>query len=66
MLKQMQGAKNVMLQIICGKGFELMMSDMNRLAAFVEMLNKNVNCYWGIDNEQSDDFKLRIELYIIK
>lgn len=65
-LEQIQGAKSVMLHIICGNDFELLMSDVNSLASFVDMLDKNVNFYWGIDSEPSTDFKLRIEIYIIK
>ena len=65
-LGQIQGAKSVMLQIICGNDFELLMSDVNSLASFVEKLDKDVNFYWGIDSEPSMDFKLRIEIYIIK
>lgn len=64
--EQIQGAKSVMLQIICGNDCELMMSDVNSLASFVDMLDKEVNFYWGIDSEPSTDFKLRIEIYIIK
>lgn len=66
MLEQIHDAKNVMLQIICGKDFKLIMNDMNALSAFAEQLDKNINFYCSIDNEISSDFKLCIELYIIK
>lgn len=66
MLEQIYDVKNVMLQIICGKDFKLIMNDMNALSAFAEQIDKNVNVYCSIDNETSSDFKLCIDLYIIK
>lgn len=66
MLEQIHDAKNVMLQIIYDKDFKLIMDDMNALSAFAEQLDKNVNFYCSIDNEISSDFKLCIDLYIIK
>ncbi|MCM1078098.1 MAG: hypothetical protein NC414_01250 [Bacteroidales bacterium] len=65
-LEHIQGAKNAMLQIVCGNDFELMTSGVNSLASFADMPDKNMNFYWGMDREPSTDFKLRIEVYIIK
>lgn len=66
MMEQGSGAKSLVLQIICGKGFELMMEDMNSLAAFVDLLSENTNFYWGIDREETTEFQLKVEVYVVK
>lgn len=65
-LDYVKGVKSVMLQVICGSDFELMMDDMNGFAAFVDLLDCNVNFYWGIDSEDSTEFKVKIEAYVVK
>lgn len=65
-MEQVEGATDIMLQVIAAKSHVLMMEDMNELAAFVDLLGERVNFYWGIENEETTAFKVKIEIYIVK
>ena len=65
-MEQEEGATDIMLQVIAAKSHVLMMEDMNELAAFVDLLGDGVNFYWGIENEETTAFKVKIEIYIVK
>lgn len=65
-MEQVEGASDIMLQVIAAKSQVLMMEDMNELAAFVDLLGEDVNFYWDIDYEETTAFKVKIEVYIVK
>jgi len=65
-IEQVEGASDIMLQVIAAKSHVLMMEDMNELAAFVDLLDNSVNFYWDIDYEKTTAFKVKIEVYIVK
>lgn len=65
-IEEVEGASDVMLQVIAAKSHVLMMEDMNELVAFVGLLGENVNFYWGVEYEETSLFKVKIEVYIIK
>lgn len=65
-IEQVEGATDIILQVIAAKSHVLMMDDMNELAAFVDLLGEDVNFYWGIEYEETTAFKVKIEVYIIK
>ena len=65
-IEQVEGATDIILQVIAAKNHVLMMEDMNELAAFVDLLGEGVNFYWGIENEETTAFKVKIEIYIVK
>ena len=65
-IEEVEGASDVMLQVIAAKSHVLMIEDVNELAAFVGLLGENVNFYWGVEYEETSLFKVKIEVYIIK
>lgn len=65
-MEQVEGATDIMLQVIAAKNHVLMMEDMNELAAFVDLLGEDVNFYWGIEYEETAAFKVKIEVYIVR
>lgn len=65
-IEEVEGASDVMLQVIAAKSHVLMMEDMNELVAFVGLLGEDVNFYWGVECEETSLFKAKIEVYIIK
>ena len=65
-IEEVEGASDVMLQVIAAKSHVLMIEDVNELAAFVVLLGENVNFYWGVEYEETSLFKVKIEVYIIK
>jgi len=64
-LAGMEGATDIMLQVIAAKSHVLMMEDMNELAAF-GLLGEGVNFYWDIDYEKTTAYKVKIEVYIVR
>ena len=65
-MEQVEGATDIMLQVIAAKSHVLMMEDMNELAAFVGLLGEGVNFYWDIDYEKTTAYKVKIEVYIVR
>ena len=65
-LEQVKGATDIILQVIAANSHELMMKDMDELADFVDLLGKNVNIYWDLEYEETSEFKVKIEVYIVK
>lgn len=65
-IEEVEGASDVMLQVIAAKSHVLMIEDVNELAAFVGLLGEDVNFYWGVEYEETSLFKVKIEVYIIK
>ena len=65
-IEEVEGASDVMLQVIAAKSHVLMIEDVNELAAFVGLLGEDVNFYWGVECEETSLFKVKIEVYIIK
>ena len=65
-IEEVEGASDVMLQVIAAKSHVLMIEDVNELAAFVGLLGENMNFYWGVEYEETSLFKVKIEVYIIK
>lgn len=65
-LEQVEGASDIILQIIAAESQVLMMDDLNELADFVDLLGDKVNFYWGIEYEETSEFKVKIEVYIVK
>ena len=65
-IEEVEGASDVMLQVIAAKSHVLMIEDVNELAAFVGLLGENVNFYWGVEYEETSLFKVKIGVYIIK
>ena len=64
-MEQVEGATDIILQVIASKNHVLMMEDMNELAAFVELLGEGVNFFWGIEYEETTAFKVKIEIYLL-
>lgn len=65
-MEQVEGATDIILQVIAAKSHVLMMEDMSELAAFVDLLGENVNFYWGIEYVETIAFRVKIEVYIVK
>ena len=65
-MEQVEGATDIMLQVIAVKSHVLMMEDLSELAAFVDLLGEDINFYWGIEYEETTKFKVKIEVYIIR
>lgn len=64
--EQIDGATDIILLIIVAKGIVLMLEDINMLESFVNLLGEDANFYWGMENEDTIDFKVKMEVYIIK
>lgn len=65
-IDQMEGATDIMLKVIAAESHVLMMDDMNELAAFVDLLGDEVNICWDIEYEKTSEFKVKIEVYIVR
>lgn len=57
-IEEVEGASDVMLQVIAAKSHVLMIEDVNELAAFVGLLGENVNFYWGVEYEETSLFRV--------
>ncbi len=65
LLQECKDAKQVVMQLYCGKDFHLMMDDMNRINYFVEALG-DAEFAWGLENVDTEDFLLQVCVFAIK
>lgn len=65
-IEQIDGATDIILLIIVAKSLALMLEDINMLESFVNLLGESANFCWGMENEDTIDFKVKMEVYIIK
>ena len=65
--KQSAGAMNMLLQLYCGKDYQLMMDDMNKLSWFVDSVSDDgISFAWGLENSDTAEYLLQICIFIVK
>ncbi len=65
--EQASGAMNILLQLYCGRKYQLMIDDVNDLSWFVNAVNqRNINFAWGLESADTTEFNLKICIFIIK
>ena len=58
-------AKGIMLQLICGKSYELSVNDMPVVNMVENLFPEQTTFSWDVGHSESMDYKLRINLYIV-
>ena len=65
--EQSAGSKNMLMQIYCGKDYQLMMDDVNVLSWFVDNVSDNgISFAWGMETTDATEYQLQICIFIIK
>lgn len=65
--EQSTGAKNILMQLYCGKNFQLMMDDVNELSWFVDSVSGDgISFAWGMENSDTTEYQLQICIFIVK
>lgn len=65
-LEQVEGGDNILLQIITSNSHELTIDDINEMSGFMDLLGNDVNFHLGLETEDTSDFKVKMEVYIMK
>lgn len=65
-LEQVEGGDNILLQIITSNSHELTIDDINEMSGFMDLLGNDVNFHLGLETEDTSDFKVKMEVYIVK
>lgn len=65
-LEQVEGGADILLQVIASKSHELMIDDINELSGFMDLFGNDVNFHFGVETEDTSDFKVKMEVYIVK
>ena len=65
--EQSAEAMNMLMQLYCGKDYQLMMDDINELSWFVDSVTADgISFAWGLEDSDTTEYQLQICIFIVK
>lgn len=65
--EQSAGAINMLMHLYCGKDYQLMTNDINKLSWFVDTVSSDeISFAWGMENSDTTEYQLQICIFIVK